>query len=112
MRRLAIFGFAAALLLASCGGEPIPSDNAAPTGAGDSVEGDEGIGQTSEDDMTPTPPIRTDRAYGGDGYPPELTGMVEMAIAADASSIQVFGGYEYEPYDRDQSVDLIMIAKK
>ena len=35
-----------------------------------------------------------------------------MARAAGAADVQFFGGYQNQPYDRQQSVDLLMVAMK
>ena len=35
-----------------------------------------------------------------------------MARAAGAGEMRFFGGYQDQPYDRPQSVDLLMVAEK
>jgi ABC-type uncharacterized transport system ATPase subunit len=42
----------------------------------------------------------------------EAEQLEEAARKAGASSVQLFGDYAKQPYDRDQSVDLIMVAQK
>ena len=36
----------------------------------------------------------------------------QIARKAGASSVESFGSYNKQPYDRDESVDLIVIAEK
>jgi SAM-dependent methyltransferase len=42
----------------------------------------------------------------------EADGLVAMARQAGATSTEVFGGYQRQPYDRSGSVDLILVAHK
>lgn len=42
----------------------------------------------------------------------EAEDLAGLALAAGASSVEFFGGYEDEPYARQTSVDLIMVAQK
>ena len=42
----------------------------------------------------------------------EAAELESMARAAGAGEIRFFGGYQDQPYDRSQSVDLLMVAKK
>jgi hypothetical protein len=35
-----------------------------------------------------------------------------MARAGGAKKIAIFGGYQDQPYDRQQSVDLLMVVEK
>jgi hypothetical protein len=42
----------------------------------------------------------------------EAAELESMARAAGADEIRFFGGYQDEPYDRQKSVDLLMVAKK
>jgi SAM-dependent methyltransferase len=36
----------------------------------------------------------------------------QMAIDAGAKDVQIFGGYQSQPYNRTESVDLVMVARK
>jgi glycine/sarcosine N-methyltransferase len=42
----------------------------------------------------------------------EATELEAMARTAGAADVQFFGGYQNQPYDRQQSVDLLMVATK
>ena len=42
----------------------------------------------------------------------EAAQLESMARAAGADEIRFFGGYQDQPYDRPQSVDLLVVAKK
>jgi SAM-dependent methyltransferase len=42
----------------------------------------------------------------------EATDLERMARSAGAQKVSLLGGYEGEPYDRDKSVDLLMVAEK
>ncbi len=42
----------------------------------------------------------------------EVFDLERMAIEAGAKFVEFFGGYGEEPYDREESVDLVMIAQK
>ena len=42
----------------------------------------------------------------------ESTDLDRMARRAGAARVTFFGGYQDQPYDRDQSVDLVMVAEK
>ncbi len=42
----------------------------------------------------------------------ERSDLDRMAKAAGATKIAMFGGYQNRPYDRQQSVDLVMVAEK
>jgi glycine/sarcosine N-methyltransferase len=44
------------------------------------------------------------------GFEPEA--LESMARAAGADEIRFFGGYQNQPYDRQESIDLVMTAKK
>jgi SAM-dependent methyltransferase len=42
----------------------------------------------------------------------EASELEAMARSAGAQKVSLFGGYQDEPYDRQQSVDLVMVAEK
>lgn len=42
----------------------------------------------------------------------ESAGLASMARQAGAAAVEFYGGYQSQPYDRDQSVDLIMVARR
>ena len=42
----------------------------------------------------------------------EASDLDRVARAAGAKEVAIFGGYQDQPYDRRQSVDLVMVAEK
>ena len=42
----------------------------------------------------------------------EASDLDRMARAAGARNVALFGGYQDQPFDRQQSVDLVMVAEK
>ena len=42
----------------------------------------------------------------------EAADLDRMAKAAGATKIAIFGGYQDQPYQRQESVDLVMVAEK
>jgi len=42
----------------------------------------------------------------------EAAGLGQMALQAGTTRLEFFGGYHGEPYDRQESLDLIMVAEK
>ena len=42
----------------------------------------------------------------------EVSELDRMARAAGAKKVAIFGGYQDQPYDRQQSVDLVMVAER
>ena len=42
----------------------------------------------------------------------EVGELEEMARAAGAAAVEIYGGYQEKSYDRAASVDLVMVARK
>jgi hypothetical protein len=42
----------------------------------------------------------------------EAASLEHIARAAGAKNVALFGGYQDQPYDREKSVDLVMVAER
>jgi len=71
--------------------------------------GDQGYVELIVADLSGGGPMRGESARLSGIEADELR---RMALQAGAAEVQLFGGYQEQPYDRQQSVDLLMVARK